>query len=707
MENVEKDVLSLRQIIDNRQRVLSQRYEPTESNENDNIEDYDEDDEFDDSEVDDELIIDGDDDNNIESTISTQKPMNFTRSLQQQQSNPIHQLDLDIDDEDDQDYEDDEEDLIDDIDSRPLKKHKNLPDSSRTISIPPLTTTTTTTTTTSNNNNVNTNYNFDKVPFSEQDFRNYQQILKKNSIQQEPPQLIELNTLDDILPDDILSDLPNHSTTDKQYAKDALQLNREYQQLLKTFQVQIDEAIKRNSQLIKKITTQQKLSYSNMYAGITQKKNERKAGVSYFSYEIQVDGVTQTFYPAENLDSEMIKKNFGTMPLFFKCRKWSKGDINLLHKGVQDRNKAKQMFRISESNLTRAEYSARMDELNNIAPKEFENYPLTFDDFAMICMDSFAQRQPDEIKLRWDNFENPSINNGNFSKAEDKELLRLALKYEGRQWHEVARELNDKFAPWPPVPEPTRDNPHPARPPRPPIRTPISCLIRYQRSLNPTLMKREWTREEDETLKMAFAIHGDKNWQTIAEYLSARTGQQCLHRWQKTLNPNIKRGKWSAKEDELLRNAVEIYGYGNWVMVKKHVPGRTDMQCRERWCNVIDPQLNKTPFTPEEDRKLKELIEQHGVGKWATIASALGTRTDNQCWRRWKQVHNKSEDLVKYQEKISKKKQVVVGNFVGREKERSSLSVDDILEVQESLKTNTTPTSESPNLNSNNNNNNA
>ena len=37
----------------------------------------------------------------------------------------------------------------------------------------------------------------------------------------------------------------------------------------------------------------------------------------------------------------------------------------------------------------------------------------------------------------------------------------------------------------------------------------------------------------------------------MANCLDGRTGQQCLHRWQKTLNPTIRRGRWTKEEDKV------------------------------------------------------------------------------------------------------------------------------------------------------------
>lgn len=94
-------------------------------------------------------------------------------------------------------------------------------------------------------------------------------------------------------------------------------------------------------------------------------------------------------------------------------------------------------------------------------------------------------------------------------------------------------------------------------------------------------------------------IYGEKNWQQVAHILDNRTGQQCLHRWSKTLNPAIRRGRWRVDEDEALRNAVEVYGSGNWVKIQQHVLGRTDVQCRERWMNVLCPDVEQGPWSEE------------------------------------------------------------------------------------------------------------
>jgi hypothetical protein len=82
-----------------------------------------------------------------------------------------------------------------------------------------------------------------------------------------------------------------------------------------------------------------------------------------------------------------------------------------------------------------------------------------------------------------------------------------------------------------------------------------------------------------------------------------------------------------------------LHGGKNWFRVKSYVKGRTDVQCRERWMNVLNPALNTGPWAAEEDLKLKGLVAKHGTSKWASVSAEMGSRTDNQCWRRWKSLN--------------------------------------------------------------------
>jgi hypothetical protein len=50
--------------------------------------------------------------------------------------------------------------------------------------------------------------------------------------------------------------------------------------------------------------------------------------------------------------------------------------------------------------------------------------------------------------------------------------------------------------------------------------------------------------------------------------------------------------------------------------------------CRLRWYNQLDPNINKKPFTEEEERRLLANHRIYG-NKWASIARRFNGRTDN------------------------------------------------------------------------------
>ncbi|KAB0401546.1 hypothetical protein E2I00_014520 [Balaenoptera physalus] len=64
------------------------------------------------------------------------------------------------------------------------------------------------------------------------------------------------------------------------------------------------------------------------------------------------------------------------------------------------------------------------------------------------------------------------------------------------------------------------------------------------------LGKTRWTREEDEKLKKLVEQNGTDDWKVIANYLPNRTDVQCQHRWQKVLNPELIKGPWTKEEDQ-------------------------------------------------------------------------------------------------------------------------------------------------------------
>ena len=151
---------------------------------------------------------------------------------------------------------------------------------------------------------------------------------------------------------------------------------------------------------------------------------------------------------------------------------------------------------------------------------------------------------------------------------------------------------------------------------------------------------RRWTKQEDESLRRAVAIHGEKHWKDIARSVETRNHVQCLQRWKKVLRPGLKKGHWGPEEDELLRRLVEMNGKDKWGEVASQISGRTAKQCRERWWHHLDPCVKKGGWSEMEDALI---LEQHAkIGnRWSAISKMLPGRTENAVKIRWNSLHRR------------------------------------------------------------------
>ena len=76
-------------------------------------------------------------------------------------------------------------------------------------------------------------------------------------------------------------------------------------------------------------------------------------------------------------------------------------------------------------------------------------------------------------------------------------------------------------------------------------------VIPYQRRQEKT----KWLPEEDEALKKAVALHDAKNWKGISSYLEEKSWKQCRERWLNHLNPDINKTPWTFEEDQKILDA--------------------------------------------------------------------------------------------------------------------------------------------------------
>ena len=178
---------------------------------------------------------------------------------------------------------------------------------------------------------------------------------------------------------------------------------------------------------------------------------------------------------------------------------------------------------------------------------------------------------------------------------------------------------------------------------------------------------RAWSAVEDSKLLAAVVKIGAKNWKVIAAHVPGRNDCQCLQRYKRVLKPGLVRGAWSSEEDrklkEILFGKLKEMGVTesvmmrptpsrgkwvkNWQEIADRLEGRTSKQCRERWCNHLDPSIKRGNWTPKEDKLITRKAYELG-SQWSTISRLLPGRTENAVKIRYKSIQR---SLAKEQRK--------------------------------------------------------
>ncbi|CAI4048691.1 Cef1p SKDI_13G3430 [Saccharomyces kudriavzevii IFO 1802] len=85
----------------------------------------------------------------------------------------------------------------------------------------------------------------------------------------------------------------------------------------------------------------------------------------------------------------------------------------------------------------------------------------------------------------------------------------------------------------------------------------------------------------------------------------------------------VKGGVWTNVEDQILKAAVQKYGTHQWSKVASLLQKKTARQSELRWNEYLNPNLNFTEFSKQDDARLLDLAREL-PNQWRTIADMMG-----------------------------------------------------------------------------------
>lgn len=107
----------------------------------------------------------------------------------------------------------------------------------------------------------------------------------------------------------------------------------------------------------------------------------------------------------------------------------------------------------------------------------------------------------------------------------------------------------------------------------------------------------------------------------------------------RSLDPQVNKSPWTTDEDDRLNKIISAIGTSNWVDVARHISGRTNEMCRERYLEVGPNRIKgkkkkgkareaDDDWSKEEEAKLMHLVGEMGT-RWLKISEEMGGMYSN------------------------------------------------------------------------------
>ncbi|KAJ7546287.1 hypothetical protein O6H91_08G033700 [Diphasiastrum complanatum] len=117
-----------------------------------------------------------------------------------------------------------------------------------------------------------------------------------------------------------------------------------------------------------------------------------------------------------------------------------------------------------------------------------------------------------------------------------------------------------------------------------------------------------WTPEEDAKLLACISQHGTGSWRTLPKKAGLqRCGKSCRLRWTNYLRPDLKHGRFSDHEEQMIVKLHAALG-SRWSLIAAQLPGRTDNDVKNYWNTRLKKKLCEMGIDPITHKPISQLL---------------------------------------------------------------------------------------------------
>ncbi|CAN8004661.1 unnamed protein product [Ixodes hexagonus] len=420
-------------------------------------------------------------------------------------------------------------------------------------------------------------------------------------------------------------------------------LNQAYQDIIKEAVTQLTVMLENNRQLQRELP-KQLAERVNRPTMPKYRKNWHHGLVFHYPYFRDINGIR-----APPNEDEVAKRRNREQDPYLECLvRWTTEEVRLLVNGVRnnllqqlvgplmDKKEALAQRLLTSEKVDKAELTrqiraidAEIEQAQAFDLRELMSRSTRSVDWLRIsAVDMDGTRSAFSCEMNWKHLHDDALNRGAWTSSEDDRLFKLAAKWNERNWEDVAKELRSG-------------------------RSAFQCARRYWGHLVNRYQSGFFTHQEDEKLKnlVELCSGGDSAipWAQVSYFMENRSMKQLVNRFERSIAPSRRLGKWTPEEDIMLLAAVHLRK-NDWkkascqctnhhLQVAEMLPGRNTIQCKERYRVRYEQHKVFGNYTQEEDRRLLEAVEKHGKN-WSKVSKELQTRSKNSAMLRHRRLES-------------------------------------------------------------------